>query len=129
MSSVMTPFPYSAEMDDLLGKARQMMDEHGIRHLPVKDGGKLVGVISEHDTRGRDTESLHIRDVCEPRVYIVRTREPLDRVLVHMVENHLEAALVVKDDRLAGIFTLTDAAGQFAELLQTLFPKGGHTAA
>jgi len=130
MSAVMTPFPFSVEIDAPLAEARRMMDEHDIRHLPVKQGAKLVGVIAERDTRGREGASLAVRDVCEQRVYLVRTREPLDRVLRHMADQHIEAALVVKDERLAGIFTLTDACSRFADLLRTLFPDGsGHSAA
>ncbi len=39
-----------------------------------------------------------------------------------MAENRLDAALVVKKGRLAGIFTLTDACRCFAEHLRRRFP-------
>ena len=37
-----------------------------------------------------------------------------DRVLLHMADEHIGCALVVKDGRLAGIFTTTDACRVFS---------------
>jgi hypothetical protein len=42
-----------------------------------------------------------------------------------MAKRRLGAALVVKDGRLAGIFTLTDACQCFAESLRERFPPAG----
>jgi hypothetical protein len=36
---------------------------------------------------------------------------------------------VVKEDKLAGIFTMSDACRHFAKLLRSLFPPGGDDAA
>jgi CBS domain-containing protein len=66
-----------------------------------------------------------VRDICVRETYIVELAEPLDRVLLHMARHHIGSALVVKDRRLAGIFTITDACRAFGELLRTLFPSGG----
>jgi hypothetical protein len=46
-----------------------------------------------------------------------------------MAEHCLDSALVVKDGRLAGIFTVSDACRQFGRLLRSLFPPGGDDAA
>ena len=51
MKAVMTPFPYSVELDDPIAKARGLMDEHRIRHLPVKDGCELVGLLTDRDLK------------------------------------------------------------------------------
>jgi CBS domain-containing protein len=37
----------SPQMD--IAKAQQVMAQHNIRHLPVVDGGELVGMISSRD--------------------------------------------------------------------------------
>ena len=50
--------------------------------------------------------------------------EPLDVVLRRMVQANVESALVVKEGRLVGIFTRTDACRCFGELLRSLFPRG-----
>ena len=40
----MTPMPHTIGYDIPLKTALEMMRNHGIRHLPVQKGGKLVGV-------------------------------------------------------------------------------------
>ncbi len=128
---VMTPFPYSIEAGAGLEKALAMMGEHDFRHLPVVEGGELVGVVSEREIlraaegrRGKKAEEqLSVRDVALLDAYIVGLLEPLDSVVEHMAREHLGAALVVKDGRLAGIFTITDACQWFAEFLRARFPS------
>jgi acetoin utilization protein AcuB len=51
VASVMTPFPYSIDVADSLGRARGLMAEHGIRHLPVLHDKTLVGVLSDRDVK------------------------------------------------------------------------------
>jgi acetoin utilization protein AcuB len=128
--SVMTPFPYSIDVDDLLTRAREMMAEHGIRHLPVKDSGRLVGVITDRDiklTLGPALgipvgHKLKVRDVAVFEAYVVEMTERLDSVLLHMARHHVGSALVVKDGRLAGIFTTSDACKAYGEYLRGQFP-------
>lgn len=132
MKAVMTPFPYWVDIDAPLTRARAMMQEHAIRHLPVMEGAKLVSVLDERALR-RATESsdaaLRVRDVCRPGPYVVELFEPLDRVLSHMAEHRLDSVLVTKDGKLAGIFTVSDACRHFGRLLRSLFPPGGDSAA
>lgn len=129
IKAVMTPFPYFIGLQDPLTKAREMMAQHGIHHLPVMDQGELIGVISYRDVlRALDLNVSGSRTVADaPResIYLVDLSEPLDRVVAHMAEQRLGAALVVKDGRLAGIFTLTDACRSFAESLRQQFPREG----
>ena len=137
IKSVMTPFPYSIDIDAWIRDAQTMMAEHDIRHLPVKDNGRIVSVISDRDIRlrtqpgfERAAESLRVRDVCVPETYIVELTERLDSVLLHMARHHIGSALVVKNGKLAGIFTTTDACRCYGEYLRSLFPTGnGHDAA
>src|SRR5690606_27350487 len=49
LAQAMTPFPYAIETDRPLADARAMMDRHDSHHLPVTEGGELVGVISDRD--------------------------------------------------------------------------------
>ena len=139
IKSVMTPFPYSIETERTVGDARNMMNQHNVHHLPVMRDGKLIGVISERDVRfGEDCspekdaspDQLHVGDVCEAKAYVVALNTPLDQVLLHMARTHTGAALVTKEDRLVGIFTMTDACRAYGELLRSMFsPNGGNDAA
>ena len=45
----MTPFPWFIHIEDRLTRAKEVMEEQGIRHLPVTEGGELVGVLTSRD--------------------------------------------------------------------------------
>jgi CBS domain-containing protein len=77
------------EVDDSLRHARELMVRHQVRHLPVKEGATLVGVLTDRDLkRALDPDlglpardELFVRDVFEPEAYVVDSSEPLDHVL------------------------------------------------
>jgi acetoin utilization protein AcuB len=132
ISSVMTPFPYSIQLDQQLERALELMAKNSIHHLVVKNGDELVGVITVRDVQlaldpalGEHPEAARVRDIQVPAPYIVELTEPLDRVVLHLARERGRCALVVKDGRLAGIFTIADACRSLGELLQTFFPEGG----
>jgi acetoin utilization protein AcuB len=132
MKAVMTPFPHWVDIDAPLARARALMDEHAIRHLPVVEKGSLVSILGEDELRRAAegvTGELRVRDVCEAGPYVVELFEPLDRVLLHMAEHHLDSMVVTKDGKLAGIFTVSDACRHFGKLLRSLFPPSGDSAA
>lgn len=106
-----------------------MMAEHQVHHLPVMEQNQPVGVIAENKIRlgqGADPvpEGTLVRDVYDMGAYTVELTKPLDQVLLHMAENHIGLALVMKQGRLAGIFTITDACRGYGKLLQTVYAKG-----
>lgn len=131
IKAVMTPFPYSVTLDTPLDEARAMMEEHSIRHLPVKDApGELVGVLSERDIqwiagspfyRPPDPKVL-VRHACILDVCIVDLNAPLTEVLSLMIQRRIGSVLVAKEGRLAGIFTTVDACRLLAQALELGFP-------
>jgi CBS domain-containing protein len=131
IKAVMTAFPHSVESEQPVTKAREMLAEHDIRHLPVVRDGRLISVVTDRDIRlalrraeaPSDDGDLLVRDIPERDAYIVELTEPLDVVVVHMARHRIDAALVVKSDRLVGIFTMTDACHFLGDLLQALFPR------
>ncbi len=133
VKAVMTPFPHSIEVSETTTKARKMMAGLGFHHLPVMDRGELIGVISERDLRRAESagsEAHLVADVACREAFLVDLSEPLDRVLSKMARRRAGSVLVVKEDRLAGIFTVTDACRSFAECLRAQFPgEGGDEAA
>lgn len=137
VSAVMTAFPHSIDVGATLQEARAMMREHVIHHLPVKDGARLVGIISAREVElalaaaaGLTAEDeLLVRAACVLDPYIVDLREPLDVVADEMARRHLGSVLVVKEGRLAGIFTTRDACHELASLLRRFFPGQGDDAA
>lgn len=135
--TVMTPFPWSVDAQDSLGRAIQMMQEHDIHHLPVADEGVLIGVVSDRDIKNllsitaghMGRQDLKVCDALARDPYLVDISTPLDEVVLKMAERHARSALVTKQGKLVGIFTATDACRSFGEFLRTLFPHPSDDAA
>lgn len=130
--AVMTPFPWFVQIEDRLGRARELMAEHDIRHLPVTREGELVGVVSSRDIQlvestadAADRDDLRVRDACVQDAYVADRSEPLDRVLLEMARRHIDSTLVTRNRKLVGILTVSDACRAFGEFLQAMFPQGG----
>jgi acetoin utilization protein AcuB len=127
----MTPFPWVIDASAPLSQAKAMMIEHRFGHLPVVESGVLTGVISERDihivegSAGNQTrlDALTVLDAAVPNPYVVPIHQPLDEVLLEMSQRHAAAVIVVKDGRVAGIFTATDACRRFGEFLRVMFPE------
>ncbi|MFN8061417.1 MAG: CBS domain-containing protein [Vicinamibacterales bacterium] len=125
VGDVMTRDVWVVGEDEPLRRARGLMVEHGIRHLPVLRGQQLVGLLTDRDVkRALNPElglpsgnELFVQDVCVYETYVVPPTEPLERVLRHMALAHIGSALVATDTRVLGIFTSTDACRVFADHL------------
>ena len=131
----MTAFPYSVDVESTLDYALDFLQQHDVGHLPLKQDGELVGVVSLNVLRhhlslqGQDKQML-LKDLPLGNTYIVDLNERLDRVLETMANKHLDAALVTRQERLAGIFTSTDVCRSYAEHLREEFqpPSGDEVA-
>lgn len=125
LKNVMTPFPYSVDIEAPVEEAKQFMREHKIRHLPVTEQGALKGLVSDRDIKLMlgpdfaypDKDRLKVRDVMVEDCYIVDLAAPLRDVLEHMAEHRLGSAIVTRKGKLAGVFTSTDACRAFADYL------------
>jgi acetoin utilization protein AcuB len=51
VGEIMTTPAITVELDTPVLEARQLMATHHIRHLPVTDGGRLMGIITDRDIR------------------------------------------------------------------------------
>lgn len=129
VAAVMTAFPYFVDRANSVLRALQLMEEHAIRHVAVKDGNRLVGIVSRRDldrlghpaAPSKDWESLRVERVMTPEPYVVQMEEPLAGVLDTMAERRLGTALVMRGDRLAGIVSVTDVCRALAEVLRDRF--------
>ncbi len=127
LKAEMTPFPYSVDLQASLGEARELMDAHGIHHLPVTSQRAVVGVITDRDLRRAVGDSaaqspLTVADVYISEVYVVDLNAPLAEVLLTMARRHIGSAIVTRDGKLAGVFTSVDACRCFGEFLRERFP-------
>ena len=129
ISKYMTTTPHTAESSDTLAAAAKAMRQHGIRHLPVVEGDKLLGIITERDVRfvesfsDVDPDELTLDEAMTEEPYAVNPDTPLDEVVTTMAEQKLGSALVVQNEKLVGVFTTVDVCRALAELLATRLRK------
>ncbi len=120
-----TPDPVTVVEATPIGELRELMDQHGVRHLPVLRDGEVVGVISERDVRlvqGLSLdEQLQIRaqDLMADDLFVVHASTLLDEVAMEMVSRRVGSAIVRDEDGdFLGIFTLTDALNALVEVVR-----------
>jgi CBS domain-containing protein len=63
LADVMTAAPHTVSPRQSFGYAMLIMHQHGIRHLPVVDDGKLVGIVSSRNALDPELEEF----TCEER--------------------------------------------------------------
>lgn len=129
IDKVMTPMPHTIGKDISLKQAMGMFREHNFRHLPVQDGGKLVGVLTDRDVKlvmsiQGATDQLTVEDAMTPDPYTVTPQTPLDRVTDEMAEHKYGCVIVRQENgKVVGIFTATDALRYLSEKLKEHYKK------
>jgi len=111
----MTPFPHTIGEEQNLIKAKEILREFHCHHLPVKHGGKLVGILSSSDLRfvskAEDLNKVTVGDVMTTDILEVPTQTPVREAVEKMLESHCSSVLVTrKPGELLGIFTWIDLA-------------------
>lgn len=114
---VMTRNPKSVRPNDPVTQIAQLMVDEDAGIIPVVDGGKLVGVVTDRDivcrmvVAGTDPKTVKASDVMSVDVECVTERDSLHEVLQIMGEHQVRRVPVVaKDDRLVGIISMADLA-------------------
>ncbi len=125
----MTTTPYAVNADSMVQEAAQLMDKHGIRHLPVMKDGKVMGIISDRDIRRAvgftsfNPQVTSVADICEPEFYETTPSAHIDEVATAMADEKIGSALVMDNGKLVGIFTTTDVCRALAEVASQRFHK------
>ena len=111
-----------------VGEAWGLCRERGIRHLPVVEGGRIVGIVSDRDLRDisppRDTQdqenALGYARVREIMSADVVTAHPLDTIehAARVIYDHgFNCLPVVADGEIAGILSSSDLVRTLVELI------------
>ena len=115
VGSIMTRRVTTVSPELLLQDARTLLDEHRLRHVPVLERGRLIGVLSERDlepsARSRpegDESKTTVRDRMSVCVETVSVDESASRACRRMLERRISCLPVVEAGRLAGILTELD---------------------
>jgi acetoin utilization protein AcuB len=132
IGSVMTRLPLVVSIDDRIDVVESIMKEHRVHHVPVLDGDALVGIVSQRDLAlllnpalsFGDRRRIRTKSICTRNPYVVGEDDPLARVALEMAERHLGSAIVAREGKVVGIFTVTDACRVLSRLLQGELPEG-----
>ncbi|MET1124001.1 MAG: CBS domain-containing protein [Archaeoglobaceae archaeon] len=99
----------SVEPETSIKDAVRLMIEHGISQIPVSEGGKVVGLVTENRIVRAIFEEKGVRkvsEVMEPPPPIVDERTPISSIVKLLLE--FPAVLVAKDGEIVGIITKHD---------------------
>lgn len=128
--SRMTPNVHTASPDTTLAEALAITREHRIRHLPILDDNRLVGLLSDRDLRlaippawaAQHEELLaalnerHVREIMVTSLITVATDTPIEDAARLLYTHRIGCLPVLDDDVLVGIVTETDLLRAFTEL-------------
>jgi acetoin utilization protein AcuB len=125
----MTPAPHSIGNDQTIATAARMMNDHHIRHLPVLNGGRLLGILTDRDIklietfRDVDPTKITVEEAMTEQPYSVGPEAPLDEVVETMAANKYGSAVIMQNQKVVGIFTTVDACDALCQLLRTRLAK------
>ena len=123
VNKYMSPAPQTVGRDISLESAKDIMASLAIRHLPVVQGEKVVGIVSDRDIQILETlgkaekKSLLVDDAMTREVFLVTPETPLKDAVGAMHKGKFGSAVVVKEGKVCGIFTTIDALRALDEFL------------
>lgn len=121
VAEVMTRGVRTMKPDDKVVDAARCMDELNVGVIPVCDGEKLVGMVTDRDIVVRgvavgEVGNMKLADVMSAHVRSVHEDEDVEEVLSEMAEAQIRRMPVIDgNDRLVGIVTLGDIAAKNPE--------------
>ena len=122
IGDVMHPAPHTIGVGQSVEFAKKQMASLGVRHLPVLDGGRCVGIVSDRDIKlayaleNAKAGAMTLKDICSLDVYEVPPTEPLASVAQYMADAVIGSAIITEHGKVVGIFTTTDACKVLAKL-------------
>ena len=135
VADLMTREVVTVHEEDNLAAAEEAMGRHGFRHVPVVDGERVVGLISNRDVlrysvsplEGRAVEAdadlksvTFVADIMSREVTTVNPETPLEQAADLMLAGKLGCLPVIDwGGRLVGIVTSTDFVRLVARLLDS----------
>jgi predicted transcriptional regulator len=120
---IMMGSPVTLAPDDTLDLANDVISLGRIRHIPVVEGGKLVGLLSERDligaaanrifglkqkTRSALLKTELVKNVMKKRVITVAPDTPIKEAARLMAEKKIGCVPVMSDGTLVGLVTTTN---------------------
>ncbi len=120
ISDAMTQSTHMVHVNDTLKKAAQIMARENLGFLPVNDGDRLVGTITDRDiaircvAEGKEAES-YVRDAMTRDVKYCYEDQEIEEVMENMADIQVRRLPVMsRSKRLVGVLSLADAARHYS---------------
>ncbi len=122
----------TVEQDTSIGEAKEIIKQHNFRHLPVTDGRKLVGIITQTDINKALPAAVDSSFTPESRIIAAHAKvssfmvtapvtvhpmDPMEKVALLLLRFKIGAVPVIEEEQLVGIITESDVFKAFAEIL------------
>ena|SRR5438105_9537944 len=114
---LMTKNPRTVTSDQTVVDAAKIMREVDTGIVPIVDGDKLVGVVTDRDitievvAQGKDPQSTKVTDAASRDLVTIDPQQNLDEALRLMAEHQVRRLPVVEEDgKLVGIVAQADVA-------------------
>ncbi|MCP3930358.1 MAG: CBS domain-containing protein [Bacteroidetes bacterium] len=114
LSSIMTTDVITIESTDTLLKAKELLFQNDIQHLPVVEGKKLVGIISYHDlakinVRIEEYDTILVKNFMTSKIATLEPHEKIGAAAQVFLENLFHGIPIVNERKeLIGIVTTHD---------------------
>jgi acetoin utilization protein AcuB len=124
--------PITVGPQDSFRHAMNLIRQRGIRHLPVVEGGRLVGIVTDRDVRQASPsaatslevhelhyllEKIKIRDIMTSEVVTAMPEMPIEAAARLMLTHRIGSLPVLRGMALVGIITETDILSAFVEVM------------
>ena len=119
VAELMTPTPVTVAPSDTLQTALERMEAGRFRQVPVVDEDRLVGILTDRDTRPHIGQLAHTRvdAVMSAHPFSVRPSAPVEKAAHLLITNKIGSLPVVEDGKLVGIVTASDMLRALEALL------------
>jgi CBS domain-containing protein len=115
----MTTNPRGVETSTQVAEAAKLMKSENVGSLPVTEGDRLVGMVTDRDivlrvvAEGKDVQSATVGEIASKDLVTVDPQQDLDEALRLMAQHQVRRLPVVEEDgRLVGILAQADIAQQ-----------------
>lgn len=117
VEDIMTSQVTTVAPDTSVEDARARMQRARIRHLPVLDGGLLVGIVSDRDLRDATDDAAPVSWRMTPTVFVLAPGAPLRQAAKLFRERRVGAMPVLSGRRVVGIVSVVDVIRALEESL------------
>lgn len=122
---VMTKDPSTLGPEATLGEAATLMRQEDCGSIPIVDGGRLIGIVTDRDiviravAAGKDARNTKVSEVMSADPVCITPDTDVDEAAKVMADRQIRRLPVVEDGKLAGILVIGQIARRETDEQQT----------